>query len=64
MRRFATSELLKSAGQVLAVGALIAYFVLLLHKGSLDIAALKEANPGPEFWPALGRHFLRVLGGG
>jgi len=58
------SELLKSAGQVLAAMALVAYVVLLLHKGWIDFSALSAAHPGAEFWPALGRHILRVLGGG
>jgi len=64
MRTLAKTEFLKTAGQVLAVTALFAYFILLLHKGWIDIAALSAAHPGSEFWPALGRHVLRVLGGG
>lgn len=55
---------LKSAGQVVAIALLIAYAALLIYKGSTDLQALSAAYPGSEFWPALGRHFLRVLGGG
>jgi hypothetical protein len=50
--------------QVVAVIALGAYFALLLHKGFIDMAALIAAYPGSEFWPALGRHVVRILGGG
>jgi hypothetical protein len=57
-------ESLKTAGQVFAVLLLVAYGALLLHKGSIDLAAIVQAHPGPDFWPALGRHLMRVLGGG
>ncbi len=57
-------ERAKSAGQVVAIVAFVAYLVLLLQKGSVDIAAIQAANPDGEFWRALGRHLLRVLGGG
>lgn len=64
MRRLATAEALKSAGQVLAVIAGVAYVLLLLHKASVDVAIVKAAHPQSGFWQALGRHLLRVLGGG
>ncbi|MCF8179226.1 MAG: hypothetical protein K9J74_12015 [Sulfuritalea sp.] len=64
MSKSAISEYLKTAGQVFAVVALLAYVVLLLHKGFIDIAVIEAAHPGSEFWLALGRHLLRVLGGG
>jgi hypothetical protein len=55
---------MKTAGQILAVTLLVAYAALLLHKGAIDLTALAQAHPGADFWPALGRHLLRVLGGG
>jgi hypothetical protein len=53
-----------TVAQVLAVTLLIAYIALLAHKGSKDLSALAAAHPGSDFWPALGRHILRILGGG
>ena len=64
MRPIPLAEALGRAAQVAAVVALVAYFALLLHKGALDIGALREAHSGSEFWRALGRHILRILGGG
>ena len=64
MSRKSSRDRLETIGQVLAFVALLAYFGLLLHKGVKDMAALAEAHPGSDFWPALGRHVLRILGGG
>ncbi len=64
MRRRPIVDHVKTAGQVVAVVLLVAYVVLLLHKGSVDISSLAKAHPGDEFWLALGRHVLRILGGG
>lgn len=50
--------------QVFAILCLIAYFVLLAYKGTADFSALAQMYPGDEFWPALGRHLIRNLGGG
>ena len=48
---------------MIALLCLLAYFVLLARKAFIDVAALLAANPDT-FWVALGRHFLRSLGGG
>ena len=64
MRRRSIADHFKTAGQVVAVILLVAYLVLLLHKGSIDFSALATAHPGAEFWPAVGRHLIRMLGGG
>ena len=58
------ADLGKTAMQVFAVLCLVAYFVLLAYKGSIDFSALAQKYPGDEFWPALGRHLIRNLGGG
>jgi hypothetical protein len=63
MSRRSAADHLRTLGQVFAVVLLLAFFGLLLHKGSKDLAALLEAHPG-DFWSALGRHILRILGGG
>lgn len=64
MRDRTPADLFKTAMQVVALLCLAAYFGLLVHKASVDLRALAEQYPGREFWPALGRHFLRSLGGG
>jgi hypothetical protein len=58
------TELIKTALQILALLCLAAYFGLLFHKAFLDISSLAKQYLGSDFWPALGRHFLRNLGGG
>lgn len=58
------ASLLKTAGQVVAIILLTAYGALLLHKGVVDISAIARAYPGADFLPALGRHVMRILGGG
>jgi hypothetical protein len=55
---------LYTVAQVCAAILLIAYVAMLAHKGTKDISALAAAHPGSEFWRALGRHILRILGGG
>jgi len=57
-------ELLKSVMQFLAILCLIAFFAMVVHKATVDVSALAQRYPGSEFWPALGRHLLRNLGGG
>jgi hypothetical protein len=57
------STLLGRAAQLIALLSLLAYFLLLAHKAFIDVSALLAAHPG-NFWVALGRHFLRNLGGG
>jgi len=54
----------KTAMQVFAILCLVAYFALLAYKGTVDFSALAQKYPGDEFWPALGRHLIRNLGGG
>ena len=63
MRLANVSALLRRAAQLIAILALLAYFFLLAHKAFIDVSALLAAHPG-DFWVALGRHFLRSLGGG
>lgn len=59
-----TADRFKTAMQVVAVLCIVAYFVVLAHKGSADIMMLASRYEGSEFWRALGRHLLRNLGGG
>jgi hypothetical protein len=64
MQKRAATELIKTAMQILALLCLAAYFSLLFHKAFLDLPTLARQYAGSDFWPALGRHFLRNLGGG
>lgn len=64
MPRRTPADLFATAMQVVAALCLVAYFVLLGHKASIDILALLKEHPGGDFWAALGRHLLRSLGGG
>ena len=63
MRAATLSAFLGKTAQVIALLCLLAYFLLLVHKAFIDISALLAAHPG-NFLVALGRHFLRNLGGG
>lgn len=58
------ADLFKTAMQIVAALCLAAYFALLAHKAFVDITALAIQYPGESFWPALGGHLLRNLGGG
>jgi hypothetical protein len=57
------TERLQTVGQVVAVVLLLVYLGVLLHKGARDLTVLADAHP-QDFWRALGRHLLRILGGG
>jgi len=57
------STLLSKAAQMLALFCLLAYFLRLAHKAFIHISALLISHPD-NFWVALGRYFLRNLGGG
>lgn len=58
------ADRIRTAMQVCAILCLVAYFGLLAYKGRVDISTLAEQYPGSDFWPALGRHLIRNLGGG
>ena len=56
-------ELAKTLFQVLAILALAAMVLVILHKGYSDIGALAQEHPR-DFWAALARYVFRNLAGG
>lgn len=64
MRQKTPIDLFQTAMQIVAMLCIAAYFVLLAHKAFVDVSALAIQYPGEGFWPALGRHLIRNLGGG
>ena len=57
-------EVAKTVLQVLAILALAAICLTILHKGYSDVSALARSNGREEFWPALLRYVFRNLAGG
>lgn len=63
-RKDRLAEASKTVLQVLAILALAAIFLTLLHKGYSDVSALARESGRDEFWPALLRYVFRNLSGG
>jgi hypothetical protein len=50
--------------QVLAILALAAICLVILHKGYMDVSALAKENARGDFWPALLRYVFKNMAGG
>ena len=53
-----------TALQVLAILALAAIFLVLLHKAYTDVTSIAHSHGRGNFWPALLRYLFRNLAGG
>lgn len=57
-------EVAKTVLQVLAILALAAICLTILHKGYSEVSSIARSNGREEFWPALLRYVFRNLAGG
>jgi hypothetical protein len=63
-RRERLAEASRTVLQVLAILALAAICLTILHKGYSDVSAIARGSGRDEFWPALLRYVFRNLAGG
>ena len=57
------NERFKTVAQIVAILMLLGIVGMVFHKAWVDFSALRAANPGADFWPALGRYIFRNLAG-
>ena len=63
-RKDRRAEVFWTVLQVLAILALAAILLTLLHKGYSDVSAIARSHGRDGFWPALLRYLFRNLAGG
>lgn len=58
------NDMAKTLLQALAVLGIVLIWLVIVHKGYVDVSALAQKHSGLEFWRALAVYLIRNLSGG